>query len=85
MSKEHNQGFIEAVGSGESSLPLISFFDVNVVVPPSYIYLREVFCSFQFIDEGGDEWEWVCVFDSMLIEIPVILAGVEASILLLDK
>ena len=35
LPEEHDQGFIEAIGSGKCSLPLISFLDVYVVIPPS--------------------------------------------------
>ena len=58
---------------------------MDVVAPPSNIHLGEVFSSFQFVDEGGDEGEWVCVLDCVFIEISVILAGTEPSIFLLNK
>ena len=39
--KEHDEGFKEALGREESRFPLVSFFDPNIVVPPSHIELRE--------------------------------------------
>ena len=83
--EEHDQGFIEAVGGGERCFPLVSLPNVNVVVPPSDVHLREVLSSFQFINEGGDEGQWVCILDRVFIEISIILAGVESSIFLLDE
>ena len=46
LPKEHDQEFVEAIGSDEFGLPLISFLDMDVVVPQSYIHLGEVFGSF---------------------------------------
>ena len=74
LPKEHDHGFIEAIGSDEHSLPLVSFLDTNVVVPPSNIHLREVFGSFQFVDEGGDEGKGVCILNDVFIEVSVGLA-----------
>ena len=85
LSKEHDKGFIEAKGGGEHSLPFISFLDTDVVVPPSDIHFGEILGSFQFVDEGGDEGEWVSILDHVFIEILVILARVKPSIFLLNK
>ena len=63
LPKEHNQGFIKTEGSGKSGFPFISLFDSDVIVPPSYVHFGEILGSFQFVDEGGDEGEWVSVLD----------------------
>ena len=74
---------MEAVRGGECGLPLISFFDTDVVVPPSYVHLREVLHSFQFVNEGGNEWKWICVLDCLFIEVSIVLARTESSVLFL--
>ena len=38
LSKEHYQGFIEAIRSDKCCLPFISLFDLNVVVSPSDVH-----------------------------------------------
>ena len=39
VTKEHDQGFIKAEGSGESSLPFVSLLNLDVIVPPSNVHL----------------------------------------------
>ena len=46
LSEEHDQEFVKTVGGDECGFLLVSFFDVNVVIPPLYIHLGEVFGSF---------------------------------------
>ena len=75
MSKEHDQGFVEAEGGGECGLPLISFLDSDIIIPPSNIHLRKVFGSFQLIDEGRDEGKGVGILDRMFIEVSIVLEG----------
>ena len=65
-----------------NSLLLVSFLDTDVVVSPSNVYLGEEFGSFQFIDEGGNEQERICILDGVFIEILIIL---ERAKPLLDK
>ena len=50
-----------------------------------HIHLGQVFGSFQFVDEGGDEGERISILNSMFIEVSVVLERAESSILLLDK
>ena len=50
-----------------------SFSDLDVVVSPSNIHLGEVLCSFQFVDEGGDEGEWVGILNCMFIKVSIVL------------
>ena len=85
LPEEHDQRFIEAIGGSECGLPFISFLDADVVISPSNVHLGEIFHSFQFVDEGGDEGKWVCVFNHVFIEISIVLAGVEPSIFLLNE
>ena len=85
LSKEHDQGFIESIGCDECCLPFVPFLDANVVIPPLHVHLGEVLGSFQFVNEGQNEGEWVGILDHMFIEVPIVLARAESSILLLDE
>ena len=58
---------------------------MNVVVPLSNIHLGEVFGTFQFVDEGGDEEKQICILDCMLIKVSIVLARAKSSILFLDE
>ena len=58
---------------------------MDVVIPPLNIHFREVFGSFQLINEGGDEGEQVGILDRMLIEILIVLARAEPSVFLLNE
>ena len=44
-SKEHDHGFKESSVSDESRFPLMTVFNANVVVPPSYVELCKEFSS----------------------------------------
>ena len=54
LSEEHHQWFIQAIRSDEHSLPLVPFFDSDIVVPSLDIHLGEVFGSFQLVNKGRD-------------------------------
>ena len=71
--------------SDECGLPLISFFDVNVVVPPADVELSKARKTVQVIYEISDERKRIGVLDSMFIQISVVLYQVEFSIFLFDK
>ena len=58
----------------ECRFPLVSIFDVYIVVAPLYIQFREVSGSFQLLDEFRDEWEGIGILDCSFVEFPVILA-----------
>ncbi|KAI0312979.1 hypothetical protein OF83DRAFT_1036300, partial [Amylostereum chailletii] len=90
-AKEHHQGFVQPTVSFESGLPLVSFLDMDIlvvldiVVAPADIYLGEDLGTLEFVDELGDEWEWVFVLDGAFVQRSVVLHGMELSILFLDK
>ena len=69
----------------EGGFPLVSVFDADVVVAPTNVKLGEDFCIFELIDEVGDQGEWVGISDGMFVEVPVVLAWSESSVLFLDK
>ena len=69
----------------EGRLPLVTVLDSYVVVPPADIELSENLSISQFVHEVGDEGKGVGVADGMFINVMVILAGAESSILLFDE
>ena len=69
----------------EGGFPLVAFLDSNIVISPAYIKLGKDFGVFKFVNEVGNQGEGVCVSDSVAIEILVVLARSEASILFFDK
>ena len=72
-SEEHDCWFIESSMGDEGGFPLISFPDLDVVVPPSYIKLGKDFGVFEFVNQVQDQREGVCILDCVTIKIAVIL------------
>ena len=58
---------------------------MNVVISPLYIKLCKVGKLAKIVDEIRDEEQWVCIFDSMLVEILIVLDWVEFTIFLFDE
>ena len=69
----------------KGSFPLVAFFYSDIVISPSYVKLGEDLGIFKFVNEVGNQGEGVCISDSMAIEVLVILARLEASILFLNE
>ena len=69
----------------EDCLPLMPILDVDIVVSPLNIKLDEVFCILEFVDKVRDEEERIGISDGVLIQIAIILIGVEFPVLLFDK
>ena len=84
-AEEHDSGFVESSVGNEGGLPLVIIFNLDVVISPSYIKLGEDFGVFEFVDEVRDQGKGVCISNSMTAKILVVLAGSEASILVLDE
>ena len=84
-AEEHDSGFIESSVGDEGSFPLVAFLNLDIVISSSYVKLGEDLGVFKFVDEVGDQGEGVCISDSMAVEVLVILAGSEASILFLNE
>ena len=84
-SKEHDGWFKEPLVSDEGGLPLVSFFDLNIVIPRPNIHLGEDRCSLQLVNEVGDQGKGVCVFDSMFVQVVIVLTRAERAILLSYK
>ena len=66
-SKEHNHGFEKPFVGNKGSFPLVSVFDLDIVVSPADVELGENFCSFELVHEIGDKGEGVGILNSMFI------------------
>ena len=84
-AKEHDCQFEESFVRDEGRLPLVAIFDADIVVPPTNIEFGEVASVFQLVHEVGDKGKGVGVTGGVFVEVPVILAGMEFAILLLDE
>ena len=69
----------------EGGFPLMSIFDLDIVVSPSDIKFGEDFRPLEFVDKVGDEGKRVCVMDSVFVDIVVVLTRSETTIFLFDK
>ena len=69
----------------EGGFPLVTIFDVNVVVPPADVKLSKQFGIFEFVNEVGDEGEWVGVAGCMFIQVSVVLTGAETAVFLFNE
>lgn len=69
----------------EHCFPFVALFDLDIVVPPLDIQLREVPSSLKPMDQIVYEWEWVPIFLSYHIECTIVLDEAEFPILLLDE
>ena len=71
----------------EGHLPLVSILNADVVVSPSDIKFGEDLGIFHLVDEVLDQREGVGIFDSVGVDISVVLAWSEGvgSVLLIDE
>ena len=72
-SKEHDGWLIQAPVGPESSLPLVSFSNADVIVSPSCIKFGKTCGVFEFVDKLWDQWQWVLVLYSHAVKFPIIL------------
>ncbi|KAG5338305.1 hypothetical protein C0989_007610 [Termitomyces sp. Mn162] len=84
-SKEHHKQSEQSSVGLESSLPLVSFLNVHIVVTPLNIQFNEASCTPEVVDELGDEEEEVAVLHHYGIGNTIILNQLEQAILLLDE
>ena len=66
-SKEHYHWFEEAFVCDEGGFPLVAVFDADIVISPMDVELGEQFGVLEFVDEVGDEWEWIGVSSGVFI------------------
>ena len=79
-TKEHYGGLKESFVGDEGCLPLVTIFDVDIVVPPMNIELGEVASVFQLVHKVRDEREGVGVTGGMFVEVSVVLAGAKFAV-----
>ena len=84
-TEEHYSWFEESLMSDESGFPLVSVFDLDIVISPPNVKFGEYLRPLEFINEIGNKWEEIGVADCMLVDVLVVLTGVKATILFLDK
>ena len=85
QAEEHDSWFKEAFVGDKHCFPLISILDVNIVVSRANIHLSEDRRPFELVHKVGDEREGVSIFNSVLVQVPVILTGSERPIFLSYK
>ena len=81
-AKEHYSGFKEAKRSDEHRFPLVFLPDANVVIAPSHIKLGEQYRVLHIINQLRDEGERILIADGVGVEILIVLAWSQGSILL---
>ncbi len=54
-SEEHDSGFEQSSVHVEGSFFLVAFFDLDVVVSPTNVKLREELCTTKLVNEFGDQ------------------------------
>ena len=84
-SEEHHGWFEEPLVGDEGGLPLVSVFDPYIVISPPNVEFGEDLSISQFIYKVGDERKGVGVADGVFVDVVVVLARAESSILLFDE
>ena len=84
-TKEHYSWFKESFLDDKSGLPLISVFDMDIVIPPVDVKFGKNLCSLEFINKIRDEWKGVCVVDHVFVDIAIVLTRAETTVLLFNK
>ena len=84
-AKEHDSWFKKAFMGDKDGFPLVAIFDADVVIPLLDIKFSKEFGVFELVDEVGDKGKGIGIANSVFIQVMIVLAGVESSILLFDK
>ena len=79
--KKHYGGFKEAERGDERCFPLVFLPDANVVITPSNIKFSEQCRVLHIIDQLRDEGERIPVANSVGVEISIVLAWSQGSVL----
>jgi len=72
-AEEHNCWFKESLWGEEGSFPLVSIFDVNIVVSPADIKLSEQGASTEAVNSLGNKGGDVLIFLGPFVDWPIIL------------
>jgi hypothetical protein len=84
-SEKHHQWLVEAAISTKRCLPLVTLFHSNILVPPSYVELREEFRAAKLIHQFGDEGKRIAILDRNGVERTIVLYKTKRPILLFDE
>ena len=84
-TKEHDGRFKESERSNECSLLLVFFTDADIVKSPLDVKLGKYRGVFHVVDQFRDEGQGVCIADGMRVQVMIILAGAERTVLLCNK
>ena len=84
-AEHHHQWLKQSPVGPKGCLPLISFLDPDIVVPPSDIQLGEIPSSPELLHQLRNQWKWIPVLYCHPIELSVVLNQLKFSILLLDE
>ena len=84
-TEEYYGWFEESLMGDKSGFPLVSIFDMDVVISPTDVKFGENLCPLEFINKVGDEWKGICIADCVFINVAVVLTGTEATVLLFNK
>ena len=83
--EEHYGGFKESFMGDKGCFPLVTIFDLYVVVSPPNVEFGEDFGVLQLVYKVRDEGKGVSVANGVFIDIAVVLAGAESTIFLFDE
>src|SRR6266404_5115677 len=81
----NNSWFEQSYWGFEGGLPLVSFFDSDIVVPPSYVEFGEEGSALELLQDRFDQGERVVVADCLFVQFSVVLDGSELPIFLFNK
>ena len=84
-SKEHDGGFKESHGGDKNSLPLIFLLNSNVVISPMNVKFSKQGGFLHMVDEFWNEGKGIGISDGVGVQVVIILAWAEGSVLLWYK
>ncbi|KAF9800755.1 hypothetical protein IEO21_10299 [Rhodonia placenta] len=84
-AEEHHQGFVQSPVSHKGRLPLITGFDLDIIVSPPDVELCEECSAAKLVYHLSDQWQWVAILDSDCIQSVIILHGSKCPFLLFDE
>ena len=84
-TKEHHGWFEESLIGDKGGFPLMPVLDSDIIIPPSNVEFGEDFHPLEFINEVRNEWEGVCVADSVFVNVAIVLARSKTTVFLLDE
>src|SRR5882724_283411 len=81
----HDQELEGAILCLEGCLPLLASCNINIAVASMEVELGVDFCAAKLVKEVGDEWDWVLILLSDLVEVSEVNTELQGAILLLSK